>query len=319
MTSADQTPADKARWTGFVIALAAGTLFGVGGTFGQFLFQHRGVELDWLVTVRLLASGSALLLLSAVRDGHAVLAPWRSRHDAIQLLLFGIFGMLAVQYTYFAAIHASNTATATVLQYTGPAMIAVWLALTSRRWPSPRELAAIALALAGTYLLVTHGRTGVLSISVLALFWGLASAVAAAFNSLQPVGLLHRYKASHITGWGMLIGGLALSFRHQPWDIAGEWDAIAIGFLLFIFVFGTLLSFYFYLKAVRLIGAQKTSLLSCAEPFAAAVLAVLWLGVRWTLMDWLGAALVLATIFLLARAKPEEKLLAEVTGDIRAH
>jgi drug/metabolite transporter (DMT)-like permease len=319
MTSADQIPADKARWTGFAIALAAGTLFGVGGTFGQFLFQHRGVELDWLVTVRLLTSGSALLLLSSVRDGHAVLAPWRSRHDAIQLLLFGIFGMLAVQYTYFAAIHASNTATATVLQYTGPAMIAVWLALTSRRWPSPRELAAIALALAGTYLLVTHGRTGVLSISVLALFWGLASAVAAAFNSLQPVGLLHRYKASHITGWGMLIGGLALSFRHQPWDIAGEWDAIAIGFLLFIFVFGTLLSFYFYLKAVRLIGAQKTSLLSCAEPFAAAVLAVLWLGVRWTLMDWLGAALVLATIFLLARAKPEEKLLAEVTGDIRAH
>jgi drug/metabolite transporter (DMT)-like permease len=68
-----------------------------------------------------------------------------------------------------------------------------------------------------------------------------------------------------------------------------------------------------------LIGAQKTSLLSCAEPFAAAVLAVLWLGVRWTLMDWLGAALVLATIFLLARAKPEQKLLAEVTGDIRSH
>ena len=92
-----------------------------------------------------------------------------------------------------------------------------------------------------------------------------------------------------------------------------------ISALLFIFIFGTLLSFYFYLKAVRLIGAQKTSLLSCAEPFAAAVLAVLWLGVRWTLMDWLGAALVLATIFLLARAKPEQKLLAEVTGDIRSH
>jgi drug/metabolite transporter (DMT)-like permease len=313
------TAASPARWTGFVIALLAGTLFGVGGTFGQFLFEHRGVGLDWLVTVRMLVSGGALLLLAAARDGAAVLAPWRDGRDRIQLLLFGIFGMLAVQYTYFAAIHASNTATATVLQYTGPAMIAVWLTATSRRWPSPRELAAIALAMIGTYLLVTHGKTGALSISALALFWGLASAVAAAFSSLQPVGLLHRYKASHISGWGMLIGGVALSFRHQPWDISGTWDWVAISFLLFIFVFGTLLSFYFYLKAVRMIGAQKTSLLSCAEPFAAAVLAVLWLGVRWSVMDWLGAALVVATIFLLAREKPEEKLLAEVTEDVRAH
>jgi drug/metabolite transporter (DMT)-like permease len=267
----------------------------------------------------MLVSGGALLLLAAARDGKAILAPWRDGRDRIQLLLFGLFGMLAVQYTYFAAIHASNTATATVLQYTGPAMIAVWLALTSRRWPGPRELAAIVLAMVGTYLLVTHGLSGALSISAMALFWGLASAVAAAFNSLQPVGLLHRYKASHITGWGMLIGGAALSFRHQPWDVTGAWDWIAVGFLLFIFVFGTLLAFYFYLKAVRLIGAQKTSLLSCAEPFAAAVLAVLWLGVRWTLMDWLGAALVVATIFLLARGKPEEKLLADVTEEVRAH
>ena len=309
----------RTRWTGFVIALLAGTLFGVGGTFGQFLFEHRGVDLDWLVTVRMLVSGALLIGFSAARDGGQVLAPWRDRGDAVQLLIFGIFGMLAVQYTYFAAIHASNTATATVLQYTGPAMIAVWLALVGRRWPSPRELAAIALAMAGTYLLVTHGKAGALSISLLALFWGLASAVAAAFNSLQPVGLLHRYKASYISGWGMLIGGVALSFRRQPWDIAGEWDVIAIGFLLFIIVFGTLLSFYFYLKAVRLIGAQRTSLLSCAEPFAAAVLAVLWLGVRWTVMDWLGAALIVATIFLLAREKPEKKLLAEVTRDVRAH
>ena len=306
-------------WIGFAFALLAGTFFGVGGTFGQFLFQQRGVELDWLVTVRMLGSGALLIGLASLHGGKAVLDPWRTGRDAIQLLIFGIFGMLTVQYTYFAAIHASNTATATVLQYTGPAMIAVWLALVSRRWPSRREMAAIVLAMAGTYLMVTHGHHGVLAISLLALFWGLASAVAAAFNSLQPVGLLHRHKASYISGWGMLIGGVVLSFRHPPWDVSGNWDAIAIVFFLFIIVFGTLMAFYLYLKAVRMIGAQRTSLLSCAEPFAAAVLAVLWLGVRWTVMDWLGAALIVATIFLLAREKTEEKLLAEVTEDVRAH
>ena len=37
---------------GFAAAILASILFGVGGTFAQFLFQHRGVNIDWLVTMR---------------------------------------------------------------------------------------------------------------------------------------------------------------------------------------------------------------------------------------------------------------------------
>jgi drug/metabolite transporter (DMT)-like permease len=285
---------------GFVAAVIAASLFGIGGTFGQFLFTHRGVNLEWLVTMRLLGAGVILLGLTLARKGRAALAIWRGG-DAVQLLLFGIFGMLAVQYTYFAAIRFSNTATATVLQFTGPSMIAVWLALRQRHLPALREAIAILLALAGTFVLVTHGDFGALSISPLALFWGLASAVAAAFNSLQPVGLLRRHPASEVTGWGMIIGGIALSLLHAPWKVEGQWDGLAYLFLGFIVTFGTLVAFYLYLKAVRLIGAQKTSLLSSAEPLTAAVLAVWWLGVSFGIMDWLGSALIVATIFLLAR------------------
>jgi hypothetical protein len=53
---------------GFVAAILAATLFGVGGTFAQFLFQRRGVSIDWLVTMRLLCAGSALLLVCAIRQ-----------------------------------------------------------------------------------------------------------------------------------------------------------------------------------------------------------------------------------------------------------
>ena len=33
------------------------------------------------------------------------------------MILFGLFGMLAVQYTYFASIKEGNAAVATLLQY----------------------------------------------------------------------------------------------------------------------------------------------------------------------------------------------------------
>ena len=295
---------------GFLIAIVAAALFGIGGTFAQFLFTQRGVNVDWLVTMRVLTSGVLLLAFTIAHRGRAALAVWR---DPGALLLFGLFGMLGVQYTYMAAIDASNTATATVLQYTAPAMVAVWLALAGRRLPDGRELAAIALALAGTFLLVTHGDASKLSISPAALWWGIASAVTAAFNAIQPSALLKKHGAAVVTGWGMLIGGVALSFCHAPWDVPGIWDVQAAVFLTFILLFGTLLAFYLSLRALQIIGAQRSSLLTCAEPLAAAVLAVLWLGVHWTLMDWLGGALILVTVVLLSREQSAETQAEHVT------
>ncbi len=294
---------------GIAAALVAATLFGVGGTFAQFLFTQRGVNVDWLVTMRLLTSGVLLLAFCAAR-GRALWAVWR---DGPALVLFAILGMLGVQYTYMAAIQASNTATATVLQYTAPAMVALWLALARRRLPDARELAAIALAMAGTFCLVTHGNPTRLNITAAALWWGIASAVTAAFNAIQPAALLRRHGAALVTGWGMLVGGIALSLRHPPWAVEGVWDARAILFLGFILLFGTLLAFYLMLKALSLIGAQKSSLLTCAEPLAAAVLAVWWLQVPWGVWDWLGTALVLATVVLLARAQSPESQAEHVT------
>ena len=291
--------------------MAAATLFGVGGTFAQFLFQQRGVNIDWLVTMRLLTSGAVLLLVAGLRQGRGILAIWRT--DAAALILFGLLGMLAVQYTYMAAIDASNTATATVLQFTAPAMIALWLAQVGRRLPSAREGGAIALAMLGTFFLVAHGRIGALSISPLALFWGIASAVAAAFNALQPVAMLRKYGSSTVGGWGMLVGGAALSFVHPPWKVEGVWDAQAYVFTIFILLFGTLAAFYLFITALRLIGPQKTSLLTCAEPLSAAVLAVWWLGVAWSGMDWLGTACILITIVLLAREQSPESQAEKVT------
>ena len=43
------------------------------------------------------------------------------------MILFGLFGMLAVQYTYFASIKEGNAAVATLLQYLAPIFITVYL------------------------------------------------------------------------------------------------------------------------------------------------------------------------------------------------
>jgi len=284
------------------LAIGAALLWGISGACGQFLFEHRQVDAGWLVTVRLLLSGILLLVFAGIQGKHSLWHIWKRRRDAGQLLLFAIGGMLTVQYTYFVAIKHSNAATATVLQYAGPVIIAAYLAIKSRTWPKPLEYLAIVLAVGGTFLLVTHGRFGALAITVEALFWGIASAFALAFYSIQPGYLLKHYPATLVIGWAMLIGGVALSPVHIPWQVAGTWDTYTYLNTAFIILFGSLVAFYGYLTAVKMIGAQKTSLLASAEPLSAAAISVLWLHVPFTVSDWVGSAFVVSTVFLLAKS-----------------
>ena len=292
---------------GFALALTSAVLWGVSGACAQFVFQDKGITIGWLVTVRLLLAGT-MLLAYALWRGRDIWRIWQTKRSAMSLLIFGLLGMLAIQYTYFAAIQSSNAATGTVLQYVGPVLIALYFACLRRRWPTRAEASAVALAFLGTVLLVTHGDWTELQISPAALFWGLASAVALAFYSIQPERLLQENEATVLVGWGMLIGGLGFCGVSQPWHVPGVWDVSTLLGVMFIVLFGTLFAFYGYLAAVQKIGPETTSLLACAEPLSATVVAVLWLKVPFALLDWLGSACIMATIFLLSRsAQAEEK------------
>ncbi|MBX3238954.1 MAG: EamA family transporter [Chitinophagaceae bacterium] len=285
------------RW--YLLAIVPGILWGVSGAFCQYLFQVKQVSPEWLVTNRLLISGIILLAIAgaAKKDIWTV---WKHRKDALQLLIFGIAGMAAVQYTYFAAIHASNAATATVLQYVGPGMICVYLIIRNRKAPTLKELLALSMALIGTFLLVTHGNAGSLSISNLAVFWGLTSALALAFYSLQPLQLLKKWSSVVIIGWAMLIGGTAFCFVQNPFQSTNvQWDLSSLAMVAFIILLGSLFSFYAYLISVQYIGAAKASLLACVEPLAATFFAVTWLNVPFGVYDWMGTVLILAMVLVL--------------------
>src|SRR5690606_15320315 len=241
---------------GFFLAIIAAVSWGASGTFAQFLFQQRGVNVDWLITLRMLISGSILLLIATFIEKCNLWSIWKNKRDALQLLVFSFTGMLAVQYTYFAAIKHSNAATATVLQYVGPVIIAVYLAFKYKRLPKPIEFIAIALVILGTFLLLTHGDIDSLTISGMALFFGIASAVSLAVYTLQPIRLLAKYKSSLIIGWGMLLGGMGFILIKAPVSIEGIWDIQAYFYTAFIVLFGTLIAFYAYLTAVKIIGGQ---------------------------------------------------------------
>jgi len=291
---------------GITMALIAATLWGISGTCGQFLFQQRNISVEWLMSVRMLCAGVILLMVASLRRESDVWNIWQNKSHARQILMFGILGMLTVQYTYFAAIKYSNAATATILQFSAPVLIAIYLAIRYSQKLSKLGYLAILLALIGTFMLVTHGDIRSLSISPMAFVLGIASAVSLAIYTLMPAQLLKKYSAITVIGWGLFIGGLAISFFKAPWQADGIWDLYTYANSTFVVLFGTLIPFYLYIKAVQLIGGQKASLLTSAEPLSATLIAVIWLGVSFHMMDWLGALFIIATVFLLSIGKEKQ-------------
>jgi drug/metabolite transporter (DMT)-like permease len=214
--------------------------------------------------------------------------------------------MLGVQYTYFAAIKYGNAATATILQYLSPVIIACYLIIRNKKIPSLQEFIAIALAMFGTFLIITKGNIHAISISELALFWGISSAFAAAFYTLQPRYLLAKYGSTVVVGWGMLVGGVAFSFIHQPWNFTGEWSITSIFAVIFVVLFGTLIAFYCYLESLKYIQPTEASVLSSVEPLSAAFLSVLWLRVPFDMSQLLGTLCIIITIIILSFLKDKK-------------
>ena len=299
------------QMTGIVMTLAGGVLWGFCGSCGQYLFQYKEVTSGWLVPLRLTFAGLLILVLLACREKGRVLDVWRERQGRRDILIFSVFGMMLCQYSYFTTIQYSNAGTATVLQYTGPALILVYLCIRDRKKPRAYELAALFCSMFGTFILATHGNISELAIPAEALLWGMISAVTLVIYTLQPAGLMKRYSTLLTLGWGMLIGGLVLMLLMRPWTLSPVVDRQTVLAMSFIVLFDTICAFYFYLTGVKLVGASSASMLACIEPVAATVISVVWLKVRFRMIDLLGFVFVLSTVFIISLNQKKEDVVRQ--------
>jgi len=286
--------------TGMLSTFVGGTLWGVNGVMGNYLFLNKNVTTPWLIPYRLILAGFLLLGYLYYKKGSKIFDILKNPKDLAQILLFGLIGMLGTQYTYFSAIQFSNAAIATVLTYFGPTLVLIYMCLREKRKPLKYEVVSICLSSFGVFLLATHGDITSLQISFKALIWGILSALSVVFYTVQPESLLKKYGASIVVAWGMMIGGIFIAFVTKPWNISVTFDFVTFLVLMLIIVFGTIIAFILYLTGVNIIGPTKASIIACIEPVAATICAILFLGVTFDFLDLIGFICIISTIFIVA-------------------
>ncbi len=297
----------RASLAGALLTLAGGACWGLSGSMGQYLFNHEGMDVRWLVPIRLGLAGLILLTFCAVRGGKHIFDPWKDAQDRKELLIYGLAGVSACQFLYFTTIQLSSAAVGTILQDLSPAMILLVSCVLARRRPRLMEILAIVLALVGVFLLSTGGNLEHMQVSPAALATGVLCSVCVTIYNMVPGRLMTRYSVLLLQGWSFLMGSAAIALIFHSWTwhyVPTAMGWFGVGFVVLV---GNVLAFPLYIQGLKYIGPEKGSLYGFSEPVTAAILSATVLGSSFTFLDGVGFAAIFLMLVLISVSGKKNK------------
>lgn len=292
---------------GFIMIISGAALWGLSGPMIQWLFEQANISsMDFLV-IRLLLAGS-LLLIYHFCTNKQIFEIWKTSGYRIQLILFGVIGMLGAQYFFIETINVSNAVTAMLFQFFAPVFITIYVAFQIKKLPTIRQFIAIVLALIGLYFLITNGSYQSILLTKEGVTFGIFTMLGFTFYTIQPVSLIKRWGVILVVGWGMLIAGglsflLNLDFNIQ--SLKNDLTFSTSIMLLGIIVSGTL-SFLLYIGSLQYLSPSETSILSSIEPLVAIIISVTWLNENFGYYQLAGGLFIIIAVIILT--KPDTKI-----------
>ncbi len=280
------------------LCMTAGVGWASSGMAAQHFFTQCELSAMDLTVFRMTTTSLLMLALTVYRGrfrkNMAVMK--KEPHLWAELLFYGVVALMAMQYTYFQAIDLGNAAVVTVLQYTCPAMVICWLALSNRKWPDKGSVSAVILAIFGTFFLATGGHVDTLSMTAECFYYTMASAVFYAIAAVYPKHLQRKMDNSFLLFWGMLIGGISASFLTDDFSYLKffHWN---LAFDLFVIIFcGTAVAFVCYNAGLARLSADQASITTTVEPVSSVILSYFIFGQTFGLAETLGIVMIVVAI-----------------------
>lgn len=283
---------------GILFTAIGACCWGFSGTCAQLLTSSYGIPVSWLITVRMCAGAALFLTVCLLKNWRSFRAALRDTRSLLHIMLFGLMGVLFTQVSYITCISYTNAGIGTVLERLGLIIILCFICVTVRRPPRVRELVGVFLALAGVFLIATHGNIGALAIPPQGLFWGLMTALAMSFYTLMPVKPLAKWGSFIVTGIAMTTAGVTSAVLFQPWKLDVAVSPTVILIVVVMVIVGTFAAYLFYLQGVNDAGSMRAGLVGCLEPVSAIVISALWLKTEVTVFDLAGTVLILTMVVL---------------------
>lgn len=283
------------RWQGLIFILSADLLWALSATAAKFLFNNQVNAFD-LAQLRITLA-FILLFFYLLIFNRPLLKVKKS--DYGYMIIFGIFGMTAVQFSYMYTISQTNIATAVFLQYLAPIFILIYAFITGKENINKAKAISIVTAIIGGYLIVKGTGSQGLAITRPGLLVGLASAWFFAFYTIYGKYGMRRYSPWTLLCWGMGAGSLIWCLYQWPWQTFLQHSITEWGFFLYIAVFATIVPFGLFFKGLQQLTPVVTGVTSTMEPVLAGLMAFLILGETLTIWQIIGSLLIVIAVTLL--------------------
>jgi drug/metabolite transporter (DMT)-like permease/predicted RNA-binding protein with PIN domain len=300
---------------GYGLVVAAVSMWSLNASVARTLLDD-GVSALRLSELR--ALGSWLLLVALV----AALRPRLLRVERAEiphLAFLGIAGFALVYATYFVAIERLQIGVALTLEYLAPLLLLLYLWLGRGRSLSAALWGAMAVSLAGCFLVVRAYDPGALD--ALGIAAGLGSAISYAIYLAGSERAGRRHHPATTLVWGFGFATLFWLVVQPPWafpfsQLAGARDALLAAFVV---VIGTLLPFGCMVAALRHVPAARAAIVATLEPVLSALFAYLIHDEGLAAVQIAGGLMVLAGVVWVQRQRPDLAAESVSGGEIARH
>lgn len=292
------------RATGIALVVGSAVAFGAMAIFARIAYAS-GVDTTTLLALRFTLAACLLIALARVRRASMP----RGRDLAI-LVAMGAVGYASQSLAFFAALAYAPAGVVALLLYLYPALVAILGALVLHERLTAQRVTALAVALAGMVLTVTPALGHAGSARPLGVALALASAVIYSIYIVAGTRVAARVSpdatsATVCTAAAAVYVGVALARGvHWPQSAAGWGAAGAIALV------STVIAITLFFAGLARVGATRAATLSTVEPVVTVILAALVLGERIAPVQIAGGAMIVAAVWLLARAPGVDRAVA---------
>lgn len=284
--------ASSHRLSGALLILLSAACFGVMPLFGRLAYA-AGADAQAILLLRFVIAAGCLAVLMAWRRER-----WPRGRLALGLLAMGAIGYAGQAFSYFTALRYASASLTALLLYTFPVIVtliaAVWLDEPLTR----RKVVALLLACGGLALTVGDALSG----SPIGIAFGLGAALI--YSVYIAVGSRLTPQAGALPSSAVVMLGGALTFGAVSAVATPAWPQTAAGWLAVaaIGVLCSVVAALAFFAGLARVGASEAAMLSTFEPVVTVVLAAWLLGERLSASQWIGGAVIIAAVLLLAKS-----------------
>jgi len=291
------------RRIALVAVIASAACFATLGILTKWAFAH-GAEPMSLLAVRFALAAVVMGVAQALRDSKALRV---TRGDLLRFLGLSLTGYGAASLCYAFAVREIGPSVTTVLLYTYPALVSIigWLFLREA-FPLKR-VAAVLLTFLGCALVANVFAPGSM-VTARGLALGMGAALGYAIFSVLSFRSLGRRPRLTIMAYTFAFSAIVLGVVAAATGTlatVAAWPAYVWGVVALIVAVPTFAAVMLYLGGIARMGAAQAAVVSTLElPFTVAFAALAFPLERLTMLQLLGAAIVLGGVVMAEWGSP---------------